>query len=530
MSSRQNRMLKSSAGPAAATLASRLLGLARTMLEAAVLGGGVYASGWSIAFMIPNLFRRLLGEGALGTALIPIITHTEQDEGPEKVRRDLAVVFAALSAVLAAVVIAVSLLALLLRPFIASAQWRLALHLLPYLMPYALFICLVGIAGSILNSRKVFFLPALGALLLNVFLIGGLLAGKFLLKPQHSETFTAFLEKQALLVLLSGFLQLLLMLLLLRRYSAFPIFAGLRGQSVKVLKELWRLVLPGMIGAAALQVSFVVDILLASTRGEMAVPSLNNTARIIDLPIGIFAISFGTVLMSSMSRSAARRDHDRIARDLVFGLRHVCFACVPMAVFLMVFREPVMRLTFLRGNFTPEQLQETMYVALFYGAGIPAFCALKVILPAFHARKEMRKPLIISLIAILTNIVLNLILMWPLRQGGIALATVLSSVLSNTLLLLALRRDGFRFELGPVARTFTRSLLAAALGALIFFGYPQLRRRFELPVVDDLAALGVSLALFSLAYLAASRLLGGREFGELLTIFRNRTNLPNDVT
>ena len=259
MSSRQHRILKSSLGVAFATLLSRLLGLVRVMFEAMVLGGGAFASAWQLAFMVPNLFRRLLGEGALGTALIPVITHTEARCGLQQVRRDLSVVFAALGALLAVIVVVISLGARLLLPFVTTEYARMALHLLPFLMPYALFICLIGVIGAILNSRRVFFLPALGALLLNLFLIGGLAAGFLQRLQEDAASLWTFLEKLSLLVLCSGALQLALMAWLLYRKGVFPAFRGFSLRRSRVLGELWKLVLPGLIGGAALQVSFVVD-------------------------------------------------------------------------------------------------------------------------------------------------------------------------------------------------------------------------------------------------------------------------------
>ena len=178
MSSRRGHgILKSSLGVSLATLLSRLLGLVRVMLEARVLGGDAVASAWGLAFAIPNTFRRLLGEGALGTALIPLVSETDEKAGPEQVRRELGIVFSVLSLILALIVAVVAAGATGLRelaaeeefarwfPVLASRRVQLALSILPLLMPYAFFICLIGAIGAVLNTRKIFVLPALGALL-----------------------------------------------------------------------------------------------------------------------------------------------------------------------------------------------------------------------------------------------------------------------------------------------------------------------------------------------------------------------------
>ncbi len=527
-------ILKSSFGVSLATLLSRVLGLVRVMFEARVLGGGGVASAWFLAFAIPNLFRRLLGEGALGTALIPVVAKLENDHGPERVRRDLAVVFTALSFVLAAVVVVVSAGAWLLRrifapggalaeqfPVLASERIQLALGLLPLLMPYAFFICLIGVVGAVLNTRRVFVLPALGALLLNFFLIGGLAAALCRgITPDRLPDFLSFLS---LLVLASGAVQLLLMLLLLHWQGRFPVLSWKVFRDTTILKQLWSLVLPNMISGAALQVSFLLDRSLAICLGPQAVPALTNVDRLIDLPIGIFAIALSSVLMVNMSQSAARGDQAEIAESLVFSLRHVYFICIPMAALMVGFWEPMIRMLCLGGNYTESDLEATRFVAIFYGAGIPAFCAIKMLLPVFYARRNMLIPLYSSLIAIAVNLILNLILMWHLRQGGIALATVLASMLNNFILFRCLRREGFDLRLKLLYRTFARSLLlAAAAAAALHWLYPYWRPALTFPAVGELPAFLLLLLLFGGLYLGASRLFRASEIGELFSVLRRR--------
>ena len=164
-------ILKSSIGVSLATLLSRILGLVRTMLEAAVLGGEGIASQWGLAVVFPNIFRRLLGEGALGTALIPLISNAESEEAKAAVRRKLGVIFTVLSAILIIIVISVTLFAVFCGNLFSKEYIRNAFALLPYLMPYAFFICLIGVGGACLSTKRVFFLPALAGLLLNIFII-----------------------------------------------------------------------------------------------------------------------------------------------------------------------------------------------------------------------------------------------------------------------------------------------------------------------------------------------------------------------
>ena len=524
-----SHLLKSSFGVGGATLLSRILGLVRVRLEATVLGGGEFASGWFLAFAIPNLLRRLLGEGALGTALIPLVAQAEQ-ESPERARRELAVIFTALSALLAAIVVLVSGGTILLREtvvhldiaFFETERIRLVLMLLPILMPYAFFICLVGAIGAVLNYAKVFVLPALGALLLNIFLIGGLAAGT--MRGVSGADMDVFLPMLAILVLVSGAVQLVLMLLLLAKYGRFPLLRRESFRDKSILGKLWKLALPGMIGGAALQISFVIDRTLAICIGPRAVPALTFVDRIVDLPIGIFALSLGAVLMASMSRSAASGDTGKLADELFFGLRHVYFACIPMAAAVMVFHRPMLELLCLGGNYTLTDLEAARFVAIFYGAGIPCFCSIKVLLPAFYSRQDMKTPLKFSLIAIAANVMLNLALMVPLQQGGLALATVLSSLLNNSLLISRLRRDGIEIRGRALLTCGVRAIVSAALAATgAFFAEKWISSwGGSAAWLATLGRFALTMAVFGIIYLVAARLLKAPEIGELFPLLRRR--------
>ena len=527
MSFQPGKLLKSSFGTAAATFASRLCGLFRVRLEAMVFGGGVWASAWFLAVMIPNLFRRLLGEGALGTALIPLVAEMERRDGIDTVRRKLATVFAALGALLALIVLIVSLAAVCSGMFIArygNEFWRSdritqMLRILPLLMPYAFFICLTGVISAVLNYAKIFVRPALTALLLNLFMLVGLATAW--LTDASPEKVLPFL---AALIPVAGAVQLVLMLWMLRQCGRYPRFASGWWRERDILRKLWRLALPGLLGYGALQISLLIDRSLAAALGDRAVPALNYVDRIIDLPVGIFAVSLGSVLMAAMSRAAAEGDRETMREQLEFSLRHVWFLCAPLAAGVVFFHADVLRVLCLGGRYTLDDLRAARMVAVFYGMGIPFFCTLKVILPAFYARKQMKTPFYVSLAAITVNITLNLILMWPLRQGGIALATVISSLVNNTVLMTILCRQGlgvsWRTALSPV-----RSVaVSAAAGVAVWYGLRAMGigLRGCGSLGRDLALLLGIAAAFGAVYFALSALCRARELRELGGLLRRR--------
>ena len=522
-------LLRPSLGVGAVTLLSRLLGLVRVRLEASVLGGGALASAWFLAFSIPNLFRRILGEGALGTALTPLIAGIERQRGRAEMRRELAVIFVALSCVLALIVIAASLLAIGLRrygqeagiAYLCNQRMDVALRLLPLLMPYAFFMCLVGAATAVLNYARVFVLPALGALLLNIFLISGLAVG-LKLHVTIAEL-PDFLPVLSALVLISGLCQLILTLLLLYFCGRFPRIDYAAMKQSKVVGKLFRLSLPGMIAASMLQISFLIDRMLAVKLNDQAVPALTFVDRLIDLPIGIFAVSLGSVLMASMSRAAAEDDCEKLRDQMLFSLRHVYFVCIPMALCVIVFHAPLLRVLCLGGNYTAGDLDAARSVAMFYGAGIPFFCSLKILLPAFYARKMMKQPLCASLIAICTNIVLNLLLMGPLRQGGIALATTISAILNNFILLYLLKRDALMPDWKAMLFAFVRALgLSVAVVFLLWKIYSVLEDELMLSRWMDISATVLLFASAGVLYLVFSGLIRSPETGELLSVLRRR--------
>ncbi|MBQ9502666.1 MAG: murein biosynthesis integral membrane protein MurJ [Lentisphaeria bacterium] len=522
-------LLRPSLGVGAVTLVSRLLGLVRVRLEASVLGGGALASAWFLAFSIPNLFRRILGEGALGTALTPLIAGIEKERGREEMRRELAVIFIALSCVLALIVIAASLLAVGLRrygeacniAYLCNQRMNVALRLLPLLMPYAFFMCLVGAATAVLNYARVFVLPALGALLLNIFLISGLFVG---LKLHVTVAdLPDFLPVLSGLVLVSGVCQLILTLLLLYFCGRFPRIGHAAMKQSKVVGKLFRLSLPGMIAASVLQISFLVDRMLAVKLNDQAVPALTFVDRLIDLPIGIFAVSLGSVLMASMSRAAAEEDYEKLRDQMLFSLRHVYFVCTPMALCVIVFHAPLLRVLCLGGNYTASDLDAARSVAVFYGAGIPFFCSLKILLPAFYARRKMKQPLFASLIAIGTNIVLNLLLMGPLRQGGIALATTISSILNNSILLCLLKKDSLMPDWKEMLFASARALgLSLAVVFLLWKLYSAYEEELMLHRWLDISATVLLFASAGVLYLVFAGLIRSPETGELFSVLRRR--------
>lgn len=526
--------LKSSSGVASANLISRLLGMVRDILFANFLGGHALMSAWVIAFTIPNLFRRLLGEGALGTVLVPVISHQlHEKDGKEKAANNFMLLFVLLGILLSFISILTVMVSLLVIAYyqVDRVSVRLIFMTLPLVMPYSIFVCLSGITGAALNSFKKFFLPALTSLFLNISLICCLL---FLVSSLEHEL--PVLYSLSLSVLVAGIFQLICMLYLLSKcltlnLSVFFVainnfFRIISRRTVDpFLKEIWRLVLPGLIGASALQISLIIDRLLALSLGNYAVPALYYSDRIVFITIGIFAVSMGSVLLPGMSRYAAKKDYDGMAGIIHFSLRHLMFICVPAMFITFFFREELIQLLFMRGKFDFKSLNATSWALSFYALGIPFFASMKILLSGFYSRKDMKTPLKISIICIMLNIILNLILMWPLRQGGIALATVIASILQNTILIFILKKELKELKvIKIIAPAFQFVLISYVSIVLTMLCLAPVRDFFSYYTIGSLRGLELipGVILFGNFYFLISIIAGSVEIDEWWSIWKRK--------
>ena len=487
----------------------------RDILFATFIGGETVMSSWILAFTVPNLFRRLLGEGALGTALVPLLTRTlEKRDGKKEAGKDFILLVYVLGSLLAAISLVVTIISLLVSPFISIERIRLTFQILPAIMPYVIFICLSGIAGAALNTLKKFFLPALTSLILNIVLILCL----FFVVPLISKPFPVLLSL-SISVLVAGIVQLGIMLLLLHKEG---LLLPMRIAQIKAaknnifIKEIWTLTIPGLIGASALQISLLADRWLACSLGNYAVPALYYSDRIVFLTIGVFAVAMGSVLLPDMSRYAVKNDTRGMVLTLQFGLRHIFFICIPTAFFTFFFREEVIKALFMRGAFDEKALTETSWALGFYALGIPFFAVIKVLISGFYSRKDMKTPVKISIGCVVLNLVLNLILMWPLKQGGIALATVISSIVNTSILMLLLKRDLKNFKIRQLFIAVLKTLIAsgvAVTGAFLAFA--------QLVILCNNIITIISVALiFVFCYFIAAIACGSKEVYEWLNILR----------
>jgi putative peptidoglycan lipid II flippase len=370
------------------------------------------------------------------------------------------------------------------------------------------------VIGAVLNYANVFVRPALTSLFFNICMISGLLAGVWFELPSDQMLILLSVVTPA-----AGAVQFLLMLWMLRSCGKFPIFSRQSFRDLAFVRNLFKNAVPGILGYGMLQLSFLIDRFLALYLGDQAVPALTYVDRMIDLPIGLFAVGMGQVFMARMTASVAAGDLEGLKSDMNYGLRQLFFLSIPLAASVCFFYELMLKVICLGGSYTMADLDAARNVALFYGSGVPFFCALKIIQPAFFARKDMKTPLYCSLTAIGINIMLSVALCRPMAQGGIALATVISSLVNCGLLIFFLKKSGITFGLRNVTVSLVRALLSSAAAGVCV---KLLLERFYHGAgrAADFCALCVAGILFGVIYALCSAVSGGKEISELSGRFR----------
>lgn len=503
----------------AGTLTSRVLGLVRDLVLAAVWGTGAAMGGWVFAFTVPNLLRALFAEGAFSSAFVPVFSERLATDGEQGAWRSATVVITTLLLVVAVVSAAIVLFSLPLRFVISEGTGRVALELLPLAMPYAVLIAGSTAFAAVLNSTGRFAVPAFSPLLLNVFLIAAALGAAQWLGG-GSGPWIVVLPVAALA---AGVVQLLLHALRCA-HVGFPWRFRLERNHADT-RRIATLMAPVMLGVGVMQLNILVDRTLAAWLGSEAITSLYYSQRLVYLPVGLFGVALGVASLPLLSRAWACGRTDEMAGHLRTGLGQVLFLSVPAAAALFVVRTPLVSLLFERGAFDASDTSSTVWALLFYLPGIPAFAAAKVATTPFHAAQDTKTPVQISAVCLGLNIVLNLSLMPFLRQGGLALATSIASWLN---VLLLLRSSQGRLPSAALAGLGThglRILVSAALGIAVGLAATAgLRRLAEAPnaFAGRLLFTLVPLAAFALVYLAVSRLLGVRDGADLLRALRGR--------
>lgn len=410
------------------TMVSRVLGLVRDMLTAAVFGTTALASAFFTAFTLPNLFRRLLGEGALTAAFVPTLNEeltARKREGAFVLVSQVASWLLVITVVI--VVLATSLLlasswwgGLALRAGIADetvARWMLGARYAVWLFPYMVFVCLAAVFSAALQTLERFLEPALSPIWLNLAMIGSLGGAAYLGWADSGDTRVQWLCGG---VLVGGFFQMAVPAWTLVREGWRPRLELRWSPQVRAIAKLMG---PTILGSAIYLINIAVVRLVGLSLNDEAVSLLNLATRLMELPIGVFAIAVSTVVFPLISKYASQGDHAQLAHTYRQGMRLILVVNIPAAVGLVVLSEPIIRLLFQRGAFRATDTALMAPVLAMFALGLPFFSFVNLALRAFYARKDTKTPVHAALLSFVVNLGLSLVLMRWLSTVGLALAS-----------------------------------------------------------------------------------------------------------
>ena len=462
-------------------MASRLLGVVRDMLRAYLFGTGLAADAFTVAFRLPNMLRALFAEGALSAAFVPILTEVMEKGEPGEWKRFVLNCAAVLTLTLMLVTLFGILIAPVLIPLIVPGygevpgKLELTIQLTRWLFPYIFFIGLATLAMGTLNSLRHFTTPAMSAAMMNLAMIGAMLV----VCPKLGDLPQKQIFGLAWGVLVGGALQLVIQIPpLLKHKFTTAVRISLRDAK---LKRVGKLMLPGVVGFGVTEINTFVDMLLGSLLVAGSVSALEYGHRVMQLPLGVFAVAVSTAILPTLSRYAARDDRAALSETFNQALRFTLFLLIPITCFFLVTHRPILSLLYERGAFAGgESLALTSKAFVFYCIGLCAYGSVKVLVPVFYARQNTRTPVRTAATAMIANVILNLILMQWLQLGGLALATALSSMLNVSLLLRAMKQQyGITPDLA-VLRCIRRALPTALISAAAAWGAMALIRGTEL--------------------------------------------------
>ncbi|MEX2146114.1 MAG: murein biosynthesis integral membrane protein MurJ [Candidatus Rokuibacteriota bacterium] len=403
----------------AATLASRILGFVRDAVVALAFGAGPVTDAFFVAFRIPNILRRLLAEGALSTAMVPVFS----DYAATRPRDEFVRMLRAVSGVSLAVLVVTVVLGVILSPWLLRAiapgfssdpaQASLAVLLTRVMFPYVLLVGLSALVMGALNAHGRFFAAALGPAVLNL----GMIAGVLVLAARVDPAILAL----AIGVLVGGVGQLAVQLPSLRACGLLAPPVWQPGHPA--VRRVARLLLPAVFGLAAVQVMVFVNTLLASLLPSGSISYLYYADRVMEFPLGIFGIALASASLPAMSRQAAAGDTAGVAATLGFALRLSVFVSLPATVGLVILSEPIIRVLFERGLFTAADTAATAHALVWYSVGLTGFAGSRIVAQAFYAVGQPGTAVRLGIMAIAVNAVSALVLMTPMAHAGLALAS-----------------------------------------------------------------------------------------------------------
>ncbi len=511
------------------TAISRIFGFVRDMAYSYFFGANALLDAWTIAFKIPNLARRLFGEGAASASFIPVYSeelHSNPEQAKHLVNTVVTVLFVLLEAI---ILIGQAGIWSYYKFYSSTTETRLVLSLTSMMLPYMMLVCIVAILAGILNVHRHFAAPAAAPIVLNIFIISSIILTGWVFKLHAREQ----LFYVAAAVLVAGVVQIAIQIPPLRA-SGISFRPEWRIQS-EAFRKIIILMAPMILGLTVTQINTLADDLIAwwfsgsVEKGTFfiflgqkiayplqrgSVSHLYYAQRLYQLPLGIFGISLATAIFPVMSSMSAKKDFAGLARTVSQGLRCCFFIAIPATIGLIAIARPLISLAFQHGQFSANDTDMVTWTLLFYALGLCGYFAQQVVTRVFYSMQDSRTPMISASIAVVVNLVLNLTLIWPFGTGGLAAATALCSYLQVTILLAVLRRRQDLSLFDGIAVAFLKTIAAtlcmsAAIVAALWIS-KNFANIFKLLLVVPTAAV-VFLLAAKLLHIEMLSLLTGRK-------------------
>jgi len=511
----KRKLLKSTLAVSGPTVLSRILGYFRDMIQAKYLGTSRGADAFTIAYIIPNLLRRLTGEGTMTAAFVPVFTQVKKERSKEELWKFANTFFYNLTLLMAILAVLGVVFSPLLVKIIAfgykeiPGKLELTVVLTRIMFPYIFLISLAALAMAILNSFHKFAVPALTPALFNLAIIT--LAAVFAKKMEEPSYIFA------VGVVVGGLFQLAFQLpFLWKRGMRFTFGLSFKNPAIR---KVAMLMIPGIFGVGITQINIAVSRMIASLLEEGSVSSLYYATRIRELTLGLFSIALSIALLPIFSELAAHQDITGMKKTLIYSLKLIFFITLPAMAGLLILNRPIVQVLFQRGLFGDQSTTVSAVCLLFFSIGLPFISAAKILAPVFYSLKDTKTPVIIAFFVMIIYLALSFILMNPLKVGGIALALSLAEVFNFLLLFIFLERKiGKINKKGILASTLKSTLSAVLMGALIWFFIDQFDFQ-KLEFLSQLGALLGTILLGILAYVMLNLLFNNQELKSLKDIF-----------
>jgi putative peptidoglycan lipid II flippase len=489
------------------TTISRIFGFVRDMVTASLFGAGMAFDAFSVAFKIPNFMRRLFAEGSFSQAFVPVLAQYQKQKSHEEVQRFIN----AMAGTLGFTLLVIVLLGIIAAPWIVRAfapgfettgpRYELAVTMLRVTFPYLMLISLTAFLGGILNTYSRFWVAAFTPVFLNICMI----AAAWWLSPAMTTPIIGL----AWGVFIAGFVQLLFPWPFLKSLHLLPRpYINFRDPGVvKVLK----LMVPALFGVSVGQVNLLIDTLFASLLVVGSVSWLYYADRLMEFPLGVFGVAISTVILPHLSRHHAAQSEASFSLTLDWALRAVLLVGIPAGVVMAVLAGPLLSTLFQRGLFNGFAVLMARESLMAFALGIAPFMLVKILAAGFYAKQDLRTPVRVGVIAMLTNTALNIMLIWPLKHAGIALATSLAAIVNTGFLFYFLRLRGYyRPREGWRAFTIRLTLANTLLALYLLWGAGDIETWIHHPTGWRVLHLGFLLATAAGVYLTALWLAGLR--------------------